>query len=107
MPVSFTQAALGAVVAVPTLSGTAELKITTGTQHGQLYRLRGLGLPDLRNGRKGDEIVQVLVEIPKKLDKTQEKLLRDFAKTEDRSVMPESKGFFEKLREYLGGQDES
>lgn len=101
LPISFSQAALGAVVEVPTLTGKAEVKIQPGTQHGQLYRLRGLGLPDLNGGRHGDEIVEVLVEIPRKLDKTQERLLREFAKTEDRSVMPESKGFFEKLKEYL------
>jgi molecular chaperone DnaJ len=101
MPISFTQAALGAVVEVPTLTGKAELKIPSGTQHGQMFRLRGLGLPDIRSARKGDEIVQVLVEIPKHLDKSQERLLREFAKTEDRTVMPESKGFFERLRDYL------
>ncbi len=101
MPISFTQAALGAVVEVPTLTGKAELKIPPGAQHGKLFHLRGLGLPDLRSGRKGDVVVQVLVEIPKHLNKAQEALLREFAATEDRSVLPESKGFFEKLMDYL------
>ena len=101
MPISFTQAALGAVVEAPTLIGKAELKIPPGAQHGQLFHLRGLGLPDLRSGRRGDVVVQVLVEIPKRLNKAQEALLRDFAATEDRSVLPESKGFFEKLVDYL------
>jgi len=101
MPISFTQAALGGVVEAPTLTGRAEVKIPPGTQHGQLFRLAGLGLPELRSGRKGDEVVQVLVEIPKSLSKVQENLLRDFAKTEDIEVMPESKGFFEKLMDYL------
>ena len=103
MPISFTQASLGAKVEVPTLTGKGELKIPPGTQHGQLFRLNGIGLPDLRSGRRGDELVQVMVEIPKRLDKAQEALLREFAKTEDRSVLPESKGFFDKLMEYLGG----
>lgn len=106
MPISFTQAALGSVVEVPTLIGKAELTIPSGTQHGQMFRLRGLGVPDLRSGRRGDEIVQVFLEVPKKLDKTQERLLREFAKTEDRAVLPESKGFFEKLREYVSGVSE-
>jgi molecular chaperone DnaJ len=101
MPISFTQAALGAVVEAPTLTGKADLKIPPGTQHGQLFKLGGQGLPDLRSGRKGDELVQVLVEIPKSMSKAQESLLREFAKTEDLEVMPESKGFFEKLVEYL------
>lgn len=107
MPISFTQAALGAVVEVPTLTGKAELKIPPGAQHGQLFHLRGLGLPDLRSGRRGDVVVQVLVEIPTRLNKAQEAILREFAVTEDRSVLPESKGFFDKLMDYLsrsGGQ---
>ncbi|RME39765.1 MAG: molecular chaperone DnaJ, partial [Planctomycetota bacterium] len=103
VPISFTQAALGAKVEVPTLTGKAEVKIPRGTQHGQLVRLAGLGLPDMRTGRRGDEIVQIVVEIPKKLDKKQEALLREFAETEDRGVLPESKGFFERFREYLSG----
>lgn len=106
MPISFTQAALGAVVEAPTLTGRAELKIPPGTQHGQLFRLGGQGLPDLRSGRKGDEIVQVLVEIPKSLSKAQETLLREFAKTEDLDVMPESRGFFDKLMDYLTPGDQ-
>lgn len=103
MPITFTQAALGAMVKVPTLTGTAELKIPRGTQHGQLFRLNGQGLPDLRSGRRADELVQVQVEIPKKLNKTQEDLLRDFAKTEDKAVLPKSTGFFDKMKDYLGG----
>ncbi len=101
MPIGFTQAALGAKVAVPTLTGKAELTIPRGTQHGQLFRLTGLGLPDMRTGRCGDELVQVMVEIPKKLNKQQEKLLRDFAATEDKSVLPQSRGFFDKMMHYL------
>lgn len=104
MPISFTQAALGAKVEVPTLTGKAELKIPAGTQHGQLFRLRDLGLPDLRSGRRGDEIVQVFVEVPRKLNKDQERLLRDFAETEDKVVLPESKGFFDKVVDYIASK---
>lgn len=106
MPIAFTQAALGAKVEVPTLTGKADLTIPRGTQHGKLFRLAGLGLPDLRTRRRGDEIVQALVEIPKKLDKHQEKLLRDFAATEDQSVLPQSKRFFDKLVDYLSGESD-
>ena len=105
MPISFTQAALGAAVEVPTLDGKADLKIPRGTQHGQMFRLSGLGLPDVRSRRRGDEIVQVIVELPKKLNKEQEKLLRDFAATEDRTVLPESQGFFDKLMDYFSGDN--
>ncbi len=103
VPVSFTQAALGAKIDVPTLSGRADVTLPPGTQHGQMFRLKGLGMPDLRGGRRGDEIVQVLVEIPRRLSKPQEQLLRQFADSEDRSVLPESKGWLEKLLEYFSG----
>ncbi|MDX1565540.1 MAG: molecular chaperone DnaJ [Phycisphaeraceae bacterium] len=103
MPVSFTQAALGAKLKVPTLEGQADLRLHAGTQHGETLTLAGKGLPPLRGGRRGDIIVQVLVEIPKKLSEKQEQLLREFAETEDHDVMPTSRGFWDKLKGYLGG----
>ncbi len=103
LPISFSQAALGAEIDVPTLEGTSPLKLKPGTQPGDLYKLSGKGLPDLRGGRRGDEIIQVQVEIPKKLNKRQKELLREFAETEDLSVLPESKSFFEKVRDYIAG----
>jgi len=102
VPVSFTQASLGAMIDVPTLESTRQLKIPPGTQYGSVFRIKGQGLPDLHSGRKGDELVQVMVEIPKNLTTNQEKLLRAFAETEDTKVMPESKGFFEKLKKHFG-----
>jgi molecular chaperone DnaJ len=101
MPIRFTEAALGSRVEVPTLTGKADLTIPPGTQHGQVFRLRGMGVPDLRTGRTGDELVQVVIDVPRKLDAEQKELLREYAKTEQRSVSPESKGFFEKLVEYF------
>jgi molecular chaperone DnaJ len=106
LPISFTQATLGAQVDVPTLTGTAPLRILPGTQHGTVFRLAGKGLPDLQTGRPGDEIVQVVIEIPRKLSRQQEDLLRQFASTEDKSVLPESKGFFERVKEYLTRQSD-
>ena len=70
-------------------------------QHGELLRLAGQGLPDMRTLRRGDQAVRILVEIPRRLNPRQEELLREFAKTEDTSVLPESKGFLEKFREFL------
>lgn len=106
MPISFTQAALGAKFEVPTLAGRSELKIPPGTQGGRVFRLAGLGLPDMRRNRRGDELVQVVVEIPAKLNKQQERLLREFAETEDRRVLPESRSFFEKLKDYFAGMED-
>lgn len=104
MPIGFSQAALGGKIEVPTLTGRADLTIPRGTQHGQLFRLPGLGLPDMRSGRRGDELVQTMIEIPKKLNKEQERLLREFASTEDKVVLPESKGFLDKVMDYISGQ---
>ncbi len=106
VPISFPQAALGAKIDVPSLNGRIELTVPAGTQHGQLFRLTGKGLPGLRAKSRGDEIVQVWIEVPRKLNKTQEQLLREYAVNEDRSVMPESQGFFEKLTTFLSGTHE-
>jgi len=102
MPVSFSQAALGATVEVPTLDDKHELKIPRGTQHGKTFTIRGAGLPNLRTGRKGDLVMQTLIEIPKKLSKKQEELLHEFAQTENHDVMPTSRGFWDKLKQYIG-----
>jgi len=104
MPISFAQAALGDRVEVPTLGESTELEIPRGTQHGATFRIRGEGMPNLRSGRRGDLVVRVLIEVPRKLTKRQEELLSEFAETEDHQVMPQSKGFFEKLRTYIAGQ---
>lgn len=106
LPISFTQAALGATVEVPTLDGKAEVNVPAGTQFGAVFRLGGQGMPDLRTGRRGDELVQVMVEIPKKLSKRQSELLREFAETEDKSVLPETKGWIEKLVDFFAGEEE-
>lgn len=103
MPISFTQAALGADLEIPTLDGAAKLTIPKGTQFGSAFRVSGKGLPNLRSGRRGDLVVGVKVEIPRKLSAKQEKLLRDFAETEDKSVLPESTGFWKKMADLLGG----
>jgi molecular chaperone DnaJ len=104
VPISFTQASLGATIEVPSLDGMKELKVPAGTQHGSVFRIRGQGLPDLRTRRTGDELVQIMVEIPTKLNAKQEELLREFAKTENKNVFPKANGFVEKLKKYFGGK---
>ena len=101
MPVSFTQAALGATVNVPTLDGETQIQIKPGTQHGELYRIRGEGMPGLRTGRRGDLIVALLLEVPTKLTSRQQDLLRAYAESENHDVLPENKGFWEKIKTYL------
>ncbi|MCK4752994.1 MAG: molecular chaperone DnaJ, partial [Planctomycetes bacterium] len=102
VPISFTQAALGATIRVPSLNGTRELKVPAGTQYGSVFRIKGEGLPDIRTKRRGDELVQVTIETPKKLDTKQRELLEEFSKNESKGVFPESNGFFEKLKKYFG-----
>ena len=102
VPISFTQAALGTTIDVPSLNGTRGLKIPPGTQYGSVFRIRGEGLPDMRTGRTGDELVQITVETPTKLNAKQQELLQEFAKTENKRISPHSKRFFEKLKKYFG-----
>ena len=104
LPLSFTQAALGASLQVPSLTGPATLDVPRGTQHGAIFRIQGRGLPNLRSGKPGDLGVVVRVEVPKKLTAKQEQLLRDFAATEDKSVSPESHKFWKKVGDFLGGK---
>jgi len=102
MPIGFSQAALGTEVEVPTLKGRETLTIPAGTQHGSVFRLPGHGLPNLRSGKPGDLIVGCRLEIPRKLTPKQQEILRQFAETEDEKVLPESHGFFKRIREFLG-----
>jgi molecular chaperone DnaJ len=105
VPVSFTQAALGGEVEVPTLKGSEHLTLPAGTQHGEVFKLKGKGLPDIRSYRNGDQIVQIMIEIPKKLTEKQKQLLREFATTEDNNVMPQRKGFVDRLKDMLKGDE--
>ncbi len=104
LPITFTQAALGTEVEVPTIHGPkARVKIPAGTQSGRLLRLRGRGLPRLRGGGQGDQIVRLVVWVPTELAKEEEKLLRKLAAIE--SPAPESveggdgRGFWSRVKE--------
>jgi molecular chaperone DnaJ len=101
VPISFTQAALGTTIDVPSLDGTKGLRIPPGTQYGNIFRIKGQGLPDMRTHRTGDELVQVTIETPTKLNSEQQELLRKFAETESKRVSPKSASFFEKLKKHL------
>lgn len=98
-PISFTQAALGATIEVPTLKGAENLDIPAGTQHGEVFKMRGKGLPDVRSHRAGDELVQVLIEVPKRLTEKQRQLLHEYATTEDGATMPQRRSFLDKLKD--------
>ena len=100
VPVSLTQAALGDEVEVPTLDGSERLEVGRGTQSGDLYRLEGRGLPDVRSRRRGDVLVQVVVEVPRKLTRRQEELLREFAEDGKRGATPQRNGYLKRLDAY-------
>lgn len=104
VPLSFTQMTLGATIDVPTLEGTKQLKIPAGSQHGSILRIRGNGLPEVRTNQQGDLLVQLSVAIPKKLSEKQQELLREYAKTEEIDVNPESKSFFDKIKEHFNNK---
>jgi len=100
-PISFPQAALGAEVEMPTLNGRAKIKIPRGTQTGKVFRLARQGLPDLNGGGRGDLLVRVFIETPKKLTLEQEELLRKYAELEDKAVNTKRHSFFQKVKKYF------
>ncbi len=85
--ISFSAAALGGEVEVPTLEGTATLKIPEGTQSNTVFAMRGKGIPDVETGSRGSENVKVVVEVPKKLTKRQKELMREFAEEEKKGFL--------------------
>jgi molecular chaperone DnaJ len=101
IPIKFTLATLGGTIEVPTLFGKASLKIPTGTQSGTTFRLREKGMPSLRGGRQGDQLVRVHVEVPTTLTAEQRKLLDDFARVSGDANEPTSKSFFEKAKKFF------
>ena len=80
VPISITQAALGATIKVPTLNGDEKIRVPKGTQYGKLFRLKEKGIPHLRGFGRGDQIVQTLVEVPTNLSRKEEKVLKELAK---------------------------
>jgi molecular chaperone DnaJ len=106
VPISFAQAALGAMIDVPTLEGPEHLEVPRGTQSGEVLRIRGRGMPDIGGRSRGDELVEVVVETPRHLTGRQEELLREFAEIEHEQVSPRRRNFFEKLRDYFTEEEE-
>jgi molecular chaperone DnaJ len=102
VPISFTQAALGAQIDVPTLDGKVRMKVPAGTQSGKVFRLKGKGVPRLHGSGRGDQHVRVVVETPTELTREQRELLERFATVAGEEVHPQAKSFFEKVRELFG-----
>ena len=98
VPITFTQAVLGAEIEVPTLDGKVKYTVPEGTQTGTVFRLRGKGVPVLSGSRRGDQFVRVNIEVPKNLTQKQKDLLNEFSKSVGDSAYSERKSFFEKLK---------
>ena len=105
MPISYTQAALGAEIEVPTLDGRGKLKITRGTQSGEVFKLTGKGMPNPKGGLTGDLLVQTFIETPKKISSEQEELLRKLAELEQTEVLPERKNFLQRITDYFASSE--
>lgn len=101
IPIKFTLATLGGTIEVPTLFGKASLKIPASTQSGTTFRLRDKGIPSLRGGRQGDQLVRVHVEVPTALSGEQRKLLEDFARVSGDAAEPTSRSFLEKAKKFF------
>jgi len=106
MPVSFTLAALGGEIEIPTLDGHAKIKIPAETQSGQVFRLRGKGIKGVRSTYPGDLLCQVAIETPVKLTERQKELLRELEeinKHDGDRHSPRAKSFMAKMREFFAG----
>ncbi len=99
IPISFDQAALGAEIIVPTLEDKIKYKVPAGTQPGTKFRIKGKGVPNVRNGRKGDLYIKVNLEVPTKLDSEQKKAIEEMSKKLDDKCYKGKSRFRDVLKE--------
>lgn len=103
LDINIAQAALGADVDIPTVDGEAVLKIPAGTQPGKILRMREKGVPRLHNRGRGDQLVIINIDIPKKLKAEQRDLLEQLAESLGSEVHPQERSFLDSLRDFFGG----
>lgn len=101
VPVSYTQAVLGDQLDVPTLEGKVTMRLPAGTESGRVFRLRGKGMPVFGGVGKGDQLVKVVVEIPRHVTPRQEELLQELAREMGEASLPQRRTFRDKLRGLL------
>lgn len=102
MPITFTQAALGAEVVVPTIDGRVSYTVREGTQPGDVFKLKGKGIPHLSGRGRGDQFVRVTIEVPKNLSEKQKEILREFDSVADDKNYQKRKTFFDKIKNMFG-----
>ena len=107
VPISYSQAALGAEIEIPTLAGRESLTVKPGTQPADMTRIRQKGMPD-PNGRRGsgDLIVEFQIEVPRKVSGEQQRLLRELAELEESNVLPQRKSFFDHVKDFFSGDEQ-
>ena len=101
LPISFSVAALGGEVEVPTLEGKAHIKVPPGTQGGQTFRLRAKGVVNVNGRERGDLLARLIVEVPTRLNAEQRKKLEEFAALCDDDNTPMRKSFFDRAKEFF------
>jgi len=102
VPVSFPQATLGSEVEIPTLAGKGKLRVPAGTQSGTVLRIRGKGIPRRVVGGRGDQLVEVAVEVPVGLTERAKQLIQELGEEIGSEVQPQRRTFLEKLRDLFG-----
>jgi molecular chaperone DnaJ len=107
VPISMTTAALGGQFEVATLDGTqTRVKIPDGTQNAKQFRLKGKGMPVLRQPAMGDLYIQIAIETPQNLNKRQRELLEEFERISSQDNSPQSSGFFARMKDFFEGLSE-
>ena len=101
VPINIVQATLGADIKVPTLDGQVTMKVPEGTQPGKVMRIKGKGIPNLRGGSRGDQLVRIKVVVPTKLSDKQKDALRKFADISKDNINPEEKSFMDKVKDFF------
>ena len=102
MPITFAQAALGGEVEIPTLEGKGKLRIPAGTQPGAVLRVKNKGIPRRVMGGRGDQLVEVQIEVPTELTASQKDLIQKLALELGETVQPQQASFMEKLKNLFG-----
>lgn len=102
LPLTFTQAALGTEAVVPTIDGKVEYQVHAGAQPGDVFKLRGKGIPKLGGRGRGDQYVRVTIEVPKNLSQKQKDLLEEFDRSADDRNYQKRKSFFSKIKDAFG-----
>ena len=98
LPITYAQAALGAEVEIPTLDGKMSYDIKEGTQPGDIFRIRGKGIPYLTGRGTGDLLLKISVEVPKNLNRDQKRMLQEFDAVTGDKQYQKRKNFFDKLK---------